>query len=100
MDPIPSPGDFQWHPDSIMLENMYKSISELNLWNWLSNFEANKETGFVWTENTKEIDAISHRTIADGHSGASFAISMRNMEYIAKNGWSSYYYFMRRSIRT
>ena len=28
--------------------------------------------------------------VNDGHSGSSYAITMRNMEYIAKNGYTAF----------
>jgi hypothetical protein len=90
---IPQFGDFTGHTDKHMLKNMCDAISELNLWGWLSTFTPNEKEGFMWS-NASEINQIGRhsKVEADGHSGASFAWCMRNMEIIAKNGWN-YYYF-------
>ena len=37
-----------------------------------------------------ELNAIAQATDAMGHSGASFALCMRHMECIAKEGWIDY----------
>ncbi len=69
----------------------YQAISRCELWDWLSRFEPG-EHGFMYGEKPAElmrIDAI----IFSGpisHSGASYGITMRNMQYIAKHGYAKY----------
>jgi len=89
---FPAGGDFTGHPDSKMLKNMYDTITELNLWDWLENFTPEKDKGFMWSP-APEIGQIGHhpKVDSDGHSGASFAFCMRHMEVIAKKGWIDYY---------
>ena len=89
---FPDPGYFGMHPDAKMLKNMYDAITDLNLWNWLENFTPEKDKGFMWS-SSPEIGHIGHhpKVDSDGHSGASFAWTMRHMEVIAKKGWIDYY---------
>ncbi len=88
---FPDPGSsFYPNPDAPMLKNMYDAISRLNLWDWLSHFTPEAGKGFMFSSNP-EITAIGQAIEADGHSGASFAICMRQMEFIAKQGWIEYY---------
>jgi hypothetical protein len=72
---------------------MWEAITELNLWEWLRTFTPKENEGFMWSR-APEINQIgSHPKVdSDGHSGASFAWTMRNMEVIAKRGWHHYYY--------
>jgi len=90
---IPDFGDFNGHSDKRMLTNMCDAISELNLWSWLSTFTPEVGKGFMWS-GASQINQIGRhpKVDSDGHSGASFAWCMRNMEVIAKEGWNAYYY--------
>ena len=36
------------------------------------------------------LNEISTKLESDEHSGMSFAVTMRNMQFIAKNGWKNY----------
>jgi hypothetical protein len=47
------------------------------------------EGGFMFSQHPM-IGAISSYMKYEGHSGASYAMTMRQMEFIAKNGWDSY----------
>jgi hypothetical protein len=90
---IPYFGDFTGHSEQKMLTNMCDAISELNLWGWLSTFTPEEDKGFMWS-SAPEINKIGHhpKVDSDGHSGASFAWCIRNMEIIAKKGWNFYYF--------
>ncbi len=75
-------------------QSAHKAISRCELWNWLRNFEPEKEKGFMFTRDVPELDRIRQELAKDpvnsGHSGSSYAITMRNMEYIAKNGYVAF----------
>jgi hypothetical protein len=83
------PGDFRLAQDGPMLKNMYDAITTLNLWDWLSAYEPPADKGFMFAASP-ELNAIATATDAFGHSGASFALCMRHMECIAKEGWIDY----------
>ena len=72
--------------EKMMLDDAYKAVSTTNKWSYLKNKNFD-ENGFMFcTDN--ELSIISKAMKYQGHSGASFAWTMRNMEYIAKDGWT------------
>jgi len=69
----------------IMYESAFNAITQLELWNYMKNF---KGESFMLS-NDKEVNCIYSKIENLGyyeHSGASFGVTMRIMEYIAKNG--------------
>ena len=86
-----TPGDFSFINDkhsAQMLEDGYNTITELDLWNWLSTYTPEEGKGFMFS-NHENINKIGN-AMKTGHSGASFGWTMRNMEAIAKDGWENY----------
>ena len=68
----------------VMLENAYQAISLTEMWDYIK-----KDTESFMLCNDKELKVISDKMIElgyDGHTGASFGITMRNMQFIALNG--------------
>ena len=65
-----------------ILEYDYKVACENNLWDFFKNHDSSKS--IISLREIQDYDWYS------GHSGASWALCMRDLEYIAKNGWSSY----------
>lgn len=63
---------------------------------WLRNFNPKDTDGFMFTENpniNKIMAKMESLPDAPGHSGASFAITMRHLEFIAKHGIDEYKVF-------
>jgi hypothetical protein len=86
-----NPGDFSFINDSHtkeMLEDGYNTISTLELWDWMKTYEPEEGKGFMFSshENITKIGSA----MKTGHSGASYAWTMRIMESIAKNGWDKF----------
>ena len=89
-------GDFEFISyaldDREYYRNAHWAITETNMWNWMRNFEPTYG-GFTFS-NAPNIDIISKKMyeqdIARGHSGASFGITMRKMETIAKYGYDNF----------
>jgi hypothetical protein len=75
-------------------KSAHKAISRCELWNWLQNYEPEKERGFMFARNVPELDRLNEEMEKDpvngGHSGASYGCTMRNMEFIAKNGYQAF----------
>lgn len=77
------------------MENGCWAIDQTNLWEWLRSYEVNPSEGFMFS-NAPEITILGSMMDSPdaptqvGHSGASFGITMRNLHYIAKNGFNSY----------
>ena len=76
------------------LVSAHKIVTRLELWNWLRNFTPEKGNGFMFTRDVPELDRLNEEMYKDpvssGHSGSSYGITMRNMEYIAKNGYNAF----------
>jgi hypothetical protein len=71
------------------LFNIYMVINELNLWHKFIEDKPNESYGLSNLEWIKQIGY--HPLIEkDGHTGLTFGISMKNMEYIAQYGEDAY----------
>lgn len=73
--------------------NGYHAVSRCESWNFLKNFTPNNNDGFMFTDHPKVYE-IGHMMEScphpPGHSGCSFAWTMRQLEAIAKNGYENY----------
>lgn len=73
-----------------LLQHAYDAITKLNLWEWMREFTPHPNEGFLLTTHP-HLTLISEALKEDGHSGGSFASTMRVMERIAKTGgWDVY----------
>lgn len=75
-----------------MYIDAHQAISRCELWDWLSRFDPG-EGGFMYGRKTSQltrIDEIIHSGPI-GHSGSSYGITMRNMQYIAKHGYDKFH---------
>lgn len=74
-----------------MLQDADNAITECNLWEWLKEFTPKENEGFMFS-NHENLNLIhSKMKLIDYHSGSSYGWTMRQMEYVAKNGWDKYY---------
>jgi hypothetical protein len=74
-----------------MVTNGYTAVTQLEAWSWLSTYRAKK--GFMFSDHpniTVIGDLMEALPNPPGHSGASFGITMRHLEFIAKNGAEAY----------
>ena len=84
--------------DITMFSDAYKAIDSVKGgWDFMKNDEPD-EGGYMFgkSQNRKlreQIDDAISKADSLGHSGASYAITMRNMQYIAKNGWTNFIHF-------
>lgn len=67
-----------------------QAITDAGLWGWLYEYTPPKERGWMYDDHPFLELLQSRMKLLDEHSGASFALTMRNMEYIAKYGWDSF----------
>ena len=73
------------------LLNMANSITESELWDWMKEYSPNANEGFMFSQHPNlRIIGNSKSVTSDGHSGATFAYSLRCMECIAKEGFQSF----------
>jgi len=87
-----TPGDFSFIKDkntAEMFTDAYDSISKTEKWGYLSKYTPG-DGGFMFSKPSEEIEMINSNLKYEGHSGSSYAWTMRIMEHIAKNGWGSY----------
>jgi hypothetical protein len=75
------------------LKSAHKAISICELWDWIRIYQPPPNTGFMWSK-TQELDKLNEQLWKDpingDHSGSSYGAIMRDMEYIAKNGYESF----------
>ncbi len=69
------------------LQNMCDVITELNLWDYMRNFD---ESRSFMTSNDNEIRMISDHPKNDHHSGASFGMALRSIKFIVDYGIDSF----------
>lgn len=75
--------------DCDMLQDAYDAISKCELWDWMRDFTPGNE-GFMLTQHPN-LSMISENMKYAGHSGTSYAWTMRTMQGIAKaGGWDAY----------
>lgn len=75
-------------------KSAHQAISRCELWNWMRNYEPERDRGFMFARNVPELDRLNEEMMNDpvneGHSGASYGCTMRNMEFIAKHGYQRF----------
>ena len=71
------------------LLNAANAITNYELWDWLKNYNPEEGKGFMFSSD-QNINLIGNALDSDGHSGATFAYTMRCMETIAKDGFESF----------
>ena len=86
------PGDFSFlkNENIISLTFDYNIINNLKAWTILKK-NKNCFDSFMYN---KKFDKIKSQ-MYPGHSGASVSLSLRTMEFIAKNGWEDYVFLKR-----
>lgn len=72
-----------------MLADAYQAITTADMWEYMRRPSVPGPDGFMFSPAI-ELAAINAEMKYDGHSGASYAWTMRQMEAIAKGGWEPY----------
>lgn len=75
--------------DATMLQDAYDAITKADMWEYMRLPTTPGKDGFMFSAAI-ELAAINAEMVYDGHSGASYAWVMRQMEAIAKKGWDVY----------
>lgn len=84
--PYSAPGDFAWMKnkwDADMLKDMWDAVTAADAWAFMKTDPG--DGGFMFSRDPM-IDKISAH-VKKGHSGASFGMTMRVIQGIARNGW-------------
>ena len=59
---------------------------EINVWKYLSEYSPPSGRGFQFSAGDDQIVTLVQNNMITGHSGCSMGWTMRNIEFIAKNG--------------
>ena len=86
--------DFSVWPSSMLsrpIYNMCEAVTKHNLWRWMRDEDPPADEGYCWWRHPnigkiESEDAVN----GDGHSGCSFACSMRGVQFIAKHGYETW----------
>ena len=75
--------------EATMLADAFQAVTKADMWEYLRLPSTPGKDGFMF--NTAfELAAINAEMTYTGHSGASYAWTLRQMEAIAKGGWEAY----------
>lgn len=72
-----------------MLADAYDAITKAEMWEYMRLKSTPGPDGFMFSPAI-ELAAINAEMTYEGHSGASYAWTMRQMEGIAKAGWDTW----------
>ncbi len=81
--------------DKQMFEDAFKSIESVKGgWEFMTSDDPG-EGGYMFGRSANQsirdaIDDAINKTDSCGHSGASYGLTMRAMQYLAKNGWPAF----------
>lgn len=72
-----------------MLADAYDAITKADMWAYMRLPSTPGKDGFMFS-SAMELALINAEMQFQGHSGASYAWTLRQMEAIAKGGWEAY----------
>ena len=75
--------------EATMLADARQAVTQAGMWDYLRLESTPGKDGFMLSTDI-ELAAISAAMTYKGHSGASYAWTLRQMEAIAKGGWEPY----------
>jgi hypothetical protein len=79
--------------DREMIESAFQAVESVpGGWDFLSSYEPPAKQGFMFSTPPPKMAEIDNAVtrLYGGHSGASYGITMRVIQYIAKYGWDVY----------
>ena len=85
------PGDFSFLCDESSrryAKDTYEAVTKAEAWDLLK--EDPGEGGFMYSTNEHYKSIQSKMELINDHSGASYGWCMRQVQYIATNGWDAY----------
>ena len=86
-----NPGDFSFLADEFdrkQSADFYQAITKAEAWEFMKQDPG--EGGFMFSTTWNGEQIHRHMTTLGEHSGASYGLGMRRMQYIAKNGWEAF----------
>jgi len=76
--------------ECLYLTDVYETVDKLDLWEELKTYSPEEGKGFMFSQAQIISKISSNIKLLDEHTGASYAWTLRQIEYIAKNGWEQY----------
>jgi hypothetical protein len=80
--------------DRELIKAAYEAITICELWEWFSSFNPEDGLGFMFTEGVPELNMLKKEMekneVNSNHSGSSYGITMRIMQFIANNGYKKF----------
>ena len=76
-----------------MLKSAYDAVCSVDGgWRFLKDYVPEANKGFMFSTPPPKLQEINNAITDryDGHSGASYGATMRQMQLIAKKGWDAY----------
>ena len=67
-----------------------QAVTKAGLWDWLAERSSKRDRGFVFADESNVDIIASHMKFYNEHSGASFGVTMRAMEFIARHGFETW----------
>lgn len=97
-----TPGDFRFkttlYPSAAELKDAYDAITKAEAWELMALDPG--EGGYMFSTTIDLSHIHKHMSLLGNHSGASYGIMMRSMQYIAINGWEAYVELINRSSQS
>lgn len=75
--------------EAMMLQDADNAITECGLWEWLSTYNPPDGTGYMFSDHPN-LTKINAALKYEGHSGSSYAWTMRTMQRVAHLGWTTF----------
>ena len=71
------------------IDDLIKTTNRLQVWEWFRDEEPPENAGYCYWGH-ENVNAISNGLENNNHSGASFGMCMRQIQFIAKNSWEAW----------
>ena len=84
-----TPGDFSFIAFDLLREALTHDYASLTHMGWHALKHHDESESFMWDTKGPVWDSIRSK-MWDGHSAASMACSLKNLEHIAKHGWDDF----------
>ena len=89
------PGDFSFLKDTDSIEMLsftYQAVNNTNSWEFMKTFDPESDGGFASSTDPQlaKIGWECEKLEWGGHTGSSWVSSMRQIQYIAKFGWTNF----------
>ena len=75
--------------DKEMVQDAINAVTRTEMWEYMAKWSTPDKDGFMFSTDT-ELEIINKKIEYGGHSGSSYGWTMRQVEYIAKNGFDAY----------